>query len=311
MGERTTAALAAALSFSEPSHGRVRSGMLNRSTVTDPYHGENLVLMLQLFLVCALLGIVAGLLGGALGLGGGAVIVPALLLIFNLMAFDPTVVVHMAIATSLGAIVATAISATRTHLRQNNLRWPLAIPLMVGVSGGALLGAVVADYLPGDVLVRFFGIFLILVAVQMFSGRKISDQDTAHSSLPGKARLVISGVLIGILSAMFGIGGGSITVPLLTHFRVIMREAVAVSAACGLPIALFGCLGFIITGWNNPALPPGSIGYVYMPALLGIASTSYFFARQGALLAQRLPAQLLRQIFAVVLLLVGLRLVMT
>ncbi len=112
--------------------------------------------------------------------------------------------------------------------------------------------------------------------------------------------------MIGWASAIFGIGGGSLTVPFLTWRSLPMQQAVATSSACGLPIAIASAVGFMVLGWHEPQLPPHSVGYVYLPAMVGIAVTSMFFARYGARLAHRLSPRLLKRLFAALLFCVGL-----
>ena len=264
--------------------------------------------MLQLLIIFASLGVVAGLLAGALGLGGGVVIVPALLLVFHLLGFDPAVLVQAAVATSLATIVVTSVSSVRSHHQQGNVRWPLVFRLGAGIVVGAFVGGLLAGNMPGALLARFFGVFAILVSLQMlFSGGGANDQ--RPEKVWPTSLLVASGSVIGLVSSMFGIGGGSMTVPLLNALRVKMQQAVAVSAACGLPIAVAGGLGFVLVGWGDERLPTGSVGFIYLPAVLAIVLTSYPMARVGARLAHRLPATTLRRGFAVVLMLIGLRLV--
>ncbi|MNN68782.1 Sulfite exporter TauE/SafE [compost metagenome] len=128
----------------------------------------------------------------------------------------------------------------------------------------------------------------------------------ASRDVPGKPGLTLAGAVIGWASAIFGIGGGSLTVPFLTWRSVPIQQAVATSAACGLPIAAASALSFMVLGWNETHLPPWSLGFVYLPALVGIAVTSMFFARFGARLAHRLSPRLLKRLFALLLLAVGL-----
>jgi len=255
------------------------------------------------FLIYPLLGIFAGLLSGLLGVGGGIVVVPVLILTFKSLEFPPEVLTHLAVGTSLATIIFTSVSSVRNHHRNAAVLWPLVLWLGLGMLVGALLGAVVADALKGRVLEFLFGVFAEVIAVQMAFGLK----PKAGRSLPGKLMLSVSGVVIGTISAVFGIGGGSLTVPLLSWCNVRIQQAVGTSAACGWPIALSGTLGFVLTGWDEP-VPPGSLGYVYLPALLGIALTSIIFAKWGAEYAHRLPDAKLKKIFAAVLAVVGLKL---
>lgn len=255
----------------------------------------------MIFLLYLLVGIVAGVLAGLFGVGGGTIIVPALLLCFQWQAVPAGLQTHLAIGTSLATIVITSISSTLAHHRAGAVRWPVALWLTPGIAAGVWGGAFVAAALPGEQLQRLFGVFAWLIAAQMWFGW----QPSGHSEVPGKGGLTLAGAVIGGVSALFGIGGGSLTVPFLSWCRVRMQEAVATAAACGFPIALVGALGYAYQGWSQAGLPPHSAGFVYLPALLGIAITSLPCARVGARLAHRWPAATLKKVFAGFLLLIG------
>lgn len=251
-----------------------------------------------------LLGCISGTLAGLLGVGGGLVIVPALIFLFHQQGFSDALTTHMAVGTSLATIVLTSISSVRVHHAHRAVQWRLFRYLSTGIVTGALLGAVIAHALQATVLQAVIGLFAMLVSAQMAFDLK----PKAQRALPGKPALWASGNGIGLLSSLFGIGGGSITVPLLTYFSVPIQQAVATSAACGLPIALAGSVGFVLTGWSQAELPAGSLGYVYLPAFMGIVASSVFFAILGARLAHRLPAAVLKKLFALLLLGVGVQL---
>ncbi len=248
-------------------------------------------------------GAVAGLLGGLLGIGGGLVIVPFLVFSFQAQKFAPEVATHMAIATSLATIIFTSISSVKAHHERGAVRWDLARLLVPGIVLGTLLGAQIAHLLPGRTLQLIIGIFALVMSLQMFLDWKPGGDKTA--TLPGSRGLLAAGGVIGLASALFGIGGGSLTVPWLSYHAVRMQEAVATSSACGLAIALAGTLGFIIVGWNTENLPSGALGYVYLPAFVGISVTSIIFARLGVRLAHHLPAATLKKVFAGLLVIVG------
>lgn len=254
-------------------------------------------------------GVVAGLLAGTLGLGGGVVIVPALLMIFPLMNFPNAILGQLAVATSLATVVVTSISAIRIHHRLGAVRWPVALPMAVGILLGAFTGAFFASAMTSDMLVRLFGGFAMVVSAQMALSSRYATV-VGEERLPGKLGLALVGAVIGTFSSMFGIGGGSLTVPFLSACRLRMQQAVAISAVCGLPIAIGGGLGFVLAGWQHPDLPNGSVGFVYLPAAAGIVLTSFPAARVGARLAHRLPATTLKRVFAVALFLIGLKLVL-
>ena len=251
---------------------------------------ENLSLYLAL-------GAFAGTIAGLLGVGGGLIIVPVLAFIFTRQGVAPAVLMHLAVGTSLATIVFTAISSVRAHHRRGAVQWRLFAQLVPGIVIGAGFGALVADALPSDTLRTVFGVFELLVAAQL--GFALLPE--AHRGLPGRFGMGLAGTVIGGVSAVIGIGGGSLTVPFLVWCSVRMQQAVATSAACGLPIALAGALSFVAVGWHTPGLPVWSSGFLYWPALAGIVATSMLFAPLGARLAHRLPAATLKRFFALFL----------
>lgn len=259
--------------------------------------------LLVLFAVYLLLGAFAGVLAGLFGIGGGLIIVPVLIFSFGLQGISTEVAAHLAVGTSLATIVFTSISSIRSHHQRGAVRWDIFRPMMVGIAVGAVLGAWTASLLSGAALELIIGVFVILVGLKMLLG--VDPKESRP--LPGKTGLGSAGGVIGWASAIFGIGGGTLTVPYLSWCSVRMQQAVATSAACGLPIAIAGALANIGTGWGQPALPDYSVGFIFVPALLGIVLTSVPFARVGAMLAHRLDARLLRRLFALLLLVVGAR----
>ena len=210
---------------------------------------------------------------------------------------------HMALGTSLAIIMLTSLSSIRAHHQRSAVLWSVCGRLTPGIVLGALSGAVVADALPGPVLKPVFGIFELLVALQMWLGVRPSLQ----RNLPDWPGMSVAGWVIGSVSAIVGIGGGTLTVPFLTWCRIGIHNAVATSAACGLPIAVAGTLGFIATGWNETGLPDMSSGYVYWPAFAAVAITSMLFAPLGARLAHALPPNRLKKFFAIFLAILGVR----
>lgn len=259
--------------------------------------------MLAIIILYLLLGALAGTMAGLFGIGGGLVIVPVLIFSFGLQGISPEVAAHLAVGTSLATIVFTSISSIRTHHQHGAVRWDIFRPMTAGIVIGAVLGAWTAASLSGPVLETIIGIFVILVALKMI----FEVNPKPGRGVPGHAGLGVAGGLVGWASAIFGIGGGTLTVPYLSWCNVRMQQTVATSAACGFPIAIAGAVGNVWTGWQHPELPDLSVGFIYLPALVGIVATSVFFARLGARLAHRLDGRLLKRIFAVVLVIVGLR----
>ncbi|HHM05080.1 MAG TPA: sulfite exporter TauE/SafE family protein [Gammaproteobacteria bacterium] len=247
------------------------------------------------------LGAFAGLVAGLLGVGGGLIIVPVLTGVFVSQGLPETAIMHLAVGTSLATIVFTSLSSIRAHHRHGAVRWPVVAGLAPGIVGGAWGGAALAEALPGALLRGLFGLFEFYVAVQML----LNIKPRPSRGLPRGVGLMGAGSLIGALSTLVGIGGGTLTVPFLLWCNVPAREAIATSAACGLPLALAGSLGFIVAGWNAPDLPAASLGYVYLPALAGVVVASVFFAPLGAHLTHKLPAPHIKRAFAGLLLMLS------
>lgn len=249
------------------------------------------------------LGAFAGTLAGLFGIGGGLLIVPVLIFSFGLQGVSSEIAAHLAVGTSLATIVLTSVSSIRSHHNREAVRWDIVRAMAVGIVIGAALGAITASMLTGASLELVIGIFVILVAIKML----LDISPKPGRDVPGKAGLGVAGAGIGWASAIFGIGGGTLSVPFLSWCNLRMQIAVGTSAACGFPIALAGALANVGTGWNHPELPPMSLGFIYLPAFAGIVLTSVPFARVGANLAHRLDAALLKKIFAIFLILVGIR----
>ncbi len=228
-----------------------------------------------------LTGIFSGLLAGLLGLGGGVLIVPSLILVFGHLGFTSEWIAHLAVGSSLATIIGTGGASALAHHRRGAVRWDLVLMLAPGIVLGAWAGAAIAGLLPQEWLQRLFGVFLLYVGARMLLPRAEIHTVTA----PSPQGLTTAGTGIGALSALVGIGGGTLTVPYLVKSGLTMRQAVASSSACGLPIALAGAIGFMITGWGREGLPGMSTGFVYWPAVLGILVTSMPMAPIGARLA--------------------------
>jgi uncharacterized membrane protein YfcA len=251
-------------------------------------------------------GAVAGLLAGLLGIGGGLVIVPALAALFSLRGFPADDLMHFAIGTSLATIVPTSIVSLLAHQRRGGIHWQAVRGLAPGIVPGALGGAWLAGQITSPGLRLLFGGFELLVALQLLAGR----QPAAHQPLPGASRLGLAGGVIGAVSALLGIGGGTLTVPFLVWNRVDILRAVATAAACGLPIAIAGAAAFAAGAAGRGGTPPGlHTGFIYWPAVAGIVSSSILTAPFGARLAHYLPKPVLQRTFALVLALIGLRMV--
>lgn len=252
-------------------------------------------------------GAFAGLLAGLLGVGGGLIIVPVLAISFAAQGIAGEVQMHLAVGTSLASIIFTSLSSVYAHHRRGAVLWPAFRAMTPGIVFGALTGAVIARWLPTLSMRYLFGAFEIFVALQM----ALSLKPAPHRALPGTLAMSSAGAVIGGLSALVGVGGGTLTVPFLLWCNVTMQRAIATSSACGLPIAAAGAVGFVVNGWDHAQLPPWSSGYLYWPALIGIATASVLFAPLGARLAHNLPTVVLKRFFSLLLLGLAIRMLST
>jgi len=248
-------------------------------------------------------GIFAGLTAGLFGVGGGIVVVPVLVFAFEAQGFSADTLTHLAIGTSLATIVFTSISSIWSHHKRDGVLWNICRPMSLGLCVGAILGVWTVSQIDGFLLKKLFGIFVLFVACSMI----VKKGDRGDKPLVSASIFSFMGVFVAWVSAIFGIGGGTLTVPFLSRFKIEMKYVVGTAAACGFPIALVGALSNMYLGQSVQGLPEMTIGYVYLPALLGITMTSVLFAKVGASYAHRLPSILLRKLFACSLLLVGTR----
>jgi hypothetical protein len=255
------------------------------------------------YLFYLMIGSIAGLISGLFGLGGGAIIVPLLIFSFIARGMPDQIITHLAIGTSLSTIIFTALSSIYTHHQKQAIRWDIVRTLVPGILLGGLIGGLFAISLDGILLQLLFGGFLILAALQLL----LYTPTVGVRSLPNTLGMSASGSFIGSVSAVFGIGGGTLTVPLLSFFGVKIHQAVGTAAACGLPIALAATLAYASSSVDGIAMPEASLGFVFLPALLGIIVASLPCARLGALLAHKVDAQKLRKAFAWVTMGLGIR----
>lgn len=255
------------------------------------------------FLIYLAVGVFVGFFAGLLGIGGGSVMVPILSLIFIKLGYSNDHVIHMALATSMATIVPGAYASTRTHHAHGAVNWQVVKKMTPGILMGTLLGTVVAYFSSTAFLKYFFVGFILFLAAQLL----FSIKPQANRALPQATGLAAFGALMGVVSSLAGIGGAVLTISLLTWCNVKIHEAIGTSAAIGFPIALAGTLGYVATGMMDHDLPPWSLGYVYLPAFVGIAITSFLVAPWGAKLAHKLPVPVLKKIFMVFLVVLAIK----
>lgn len=260
--------------------------------------------LLGLAAALGLTGLVAGVLAGLLGVGGGIVIVPVLYHLFTLLGIDESVRMHMAVGTSLATIIPTSIMSSRSHRRRGSLDLGLIRRLLPGVVAGVLAGSFASRYLSGSTLTTVFAVMALLVSLHMaFKPEGLA----LGQGLPGPLGSTLLGGGIGGLSTLMGIGGGTLSVPILSALRVPMHTAVGTGAMMGMVISIPGALAFLLNGLGAPMRPPLSLGYVNLLGFALIVPATLTTTGWGARLAHSLDARRLRQVFAAFLALTSLR----
>jgi uncharacterized membrane protein YfcA len=247
------------------------------------------------------IGALAGIMGGLLGISGGVVTVPSLFFLFQWLGMPQSVTMHIAIGTSLAAMVVNGAAASWFHNARGTVRWSLIKQMAPGLVIGSIIGAVVANWLSTTILEMVFGAFLCLLALHFFKKAKPHKDD---ARLPGSPLLTLISAGIAALSNVLGIGGGIITVPVLMHYRIASTQAIACSAATGFIISLMGALAYLYVGWGQNTVPMAA-GYLYLPAFVIVSLSTVFAARFGVKLAYYFSPALIRRIFACALLAIG------
>lgn len=247
-------------------------------------------------------GVFSGIAAGLLGIGGGAIIVPALATALAWLGYDPDVVMHVAVGTSLAIIVPTGIMSARAHFARGALDMVTLRLWAPFIVAGTLVGGLMAGLFSGDVLRIVFAVMAFVIAINIV----FSFQTRLMGHLRGsKATHRTAALVVGYISALMGIGGGSLSVPTLVAFGTPIHRAVGTSAAIGVAIAIAGTIGYVISGWGVAAMPPLSLGYVNLVALALVGLLAALTAPLGASLAHRLKPQTLKYVFAIFLVAVG------
>lgn len=262
--------------------------------------------MTEVMIYILALGAFVGIIAGLFGVGGGLIIVPVLSAILLEQDVPLEHAIHIAVGSSLATIILTSLSSVRAHHKRDAVDWLIFRTMVPGIIIGALVGAGIAALLDSPGLASLFGIFEICVSMYLF----FSPTPEPRAAQIDRPLLYGASLVIGAISSLLGIGGGTMTVPFLTWNRIRMQNAVATASACGIPIAIAGMVGFIITGWGKEGLPAYSSGYVYWPAVGLIAITSVSMAPLGAHLAHSLSPQRLKKYFAFLLLILGIRMLL-
>jgi uncharacterized membrane protein YfcA len=266
----------------------------------------NLLALWPLVVGLSATGLVSGIAAGLLGIGGGVIIVPAVAFALETMGYSGDVAQHVAVASSLSIIIPTGIQSARSHYKRGAVDLTILRLWAPFVLVGCLVGGLMARWFAGDVLRIVFGIMAIFIAINVITPFQARLMGHLKGS-PTTHRVAAS--VVGYVSALMGIGGGSLSVPTIVAFGETMHMAVGTGAAIGVFIAIGGTLGFVISGWGVPDLPPLSLGYVNLIALALVGGFAALTAPVGVALAHRLDQKTLKYVFAAFLVVVGLNMI--
>jgi len=236
-----------------------------------------------------------GFLAGMLGIGGGALQIPLLVWLFEAQGLPRDHIVHLAVGTGMATILFTSLSSTRAHAARGAVRWDVVKGMTPGILVGGLVGSLVASSIPRFVFAVLFVATVYAAGLNMLFERTPNPTRT----LPGPAGIFAAGATISGVSAFAAVGGAFMSVPFMMWCNVPMIHAIGTAAAIGFPIAVAGTVGYVAGGWGAPGLPPWSVGYVYLPALVGVTIASMAVAPLGVMVAHRTPTRVLRKVFAV------------
>ena len=262
--------------------------------------------MLSLLIICLIAGGVGAILQGMIGIGTGIIIIPLLTFLLPNYGIPQSIAVHMALATSLAAIVLNSLSALISHHKRGNVQWALFKKIIIFSLFGSFAGAFLASFISGYYLERIFGVFMISLASYMFLKKSAIDQSNIIPS-PSLRTIITGGFSIGFVGSVIGTGGGALMIPFLHTLKVKMRHAIGTTTLICLPVAAIGAITYIFTGLSKVPLSVPSLGYLYWPALLAISASGTICAPLGARLASVLPANILKNLFAACMVLVGLK----
>lgn len=253
------------------------------------------------------LGIIAGTLSGLLGIGGGVIVVPGFIWLFAYQGISDSIIMHVAAGTSLAAMIVTAGCSLYAHYRRGAIFGAILYLMIPFLIIGTTAGAILAHFTHSYILKILFGLLLLAISAKEFFSEAEKTTQPLKNYL-GKYGVMAGSSVIGMLSGLLGVGGGTVMIPFLGYCGITLRNAVSISVVCGLIVALIGTVTFILLGAHQPNLPPDSIGYVYLPACIGVSIGSPLFAFLGTMLHHRLKVTVLKKIFSVFLMVVGIRL---
>ena len=263
---------------------------------------EPLLITLGMYLA---LGVGAGFISGLLGAGGGLVVVPGLMLLFEHQStISMAIAMHIAVGTSLATMIPVAARSLIAHMKHKVRFYTIYKSMAPSLIVGVIAGSILAHFIHSRALEIIFGLFVLVMALTLLMQRKVHEDHEVHR-LPGIFGMSLAGGFVGIQSGMLGVGGSAFSVPFLTHHGVRMHVAVVVSIAIAMTVSVIGTLLFIITGWHAPGAPQYCLGYIYLPAWIGLSIGGIFVAPLGAKISHYISAHTLKICFALFLFVVS------
>ncbi|MGQ0286455.1 sulfite exporter TauE/SafE family protein [Pasteurellaceae bacterium 22721_9_1] len=259
--------------------------------------------MITLFLICLVVGCLAGFLAGLFGIGGGLVIVPVLVHLLPMVGVPEHMLMKVALGTSFATIIITGASSAYNHYKVGNIIWQSLKVFAPVVMVSTYIASLFVSKLPKEYSSKIFAVLVVYLATKMILSVKLKTGNKPFTTTSA----VVGGSLIGLASSGAGIGGGSFIVPFLNARGYEMRQAIGSSSFCGMLLATAGVASYIYSGWGNTEMPEWSIGYIYLPAVLGITLTSMFTTKIGVRTATRLPVPTLKRYFAVFLIIMAIK----
>lgn len=261
--------------------------------------------MLHFPLIYIAFGALVGVWAGLLGAGGAVILVPLLHVTLAWQGVDPSHIHHMAIATTMANILFTSSMATFAHHKRGAVPWKTVIWMVPGILAGSFLGSYATTYIQAAPLTLAFGVFLLYAGSQMW----VPIKPKASRHMPGVSGQIAMGFAIGAVSGLLGIGGAALTTIALLVCGLPLLQVIAASGAFGFFIAVAGCIGYALTAWNHPGLPAYSLGFIYLPALVGLVPASMLLAPVGVRLSHTLPQRTLRRVMGTFLLVMAARMI--
>lgn len=260
---------------------------------------------IHIILLLILTGSCAGFLAGLLGLGGGIIVIPITLWVLELQGLHADNTHHIAIGTSFGVMMFTTLTSVWAQHKRKAIIWSIVKLIVVGTAIGTLIGSTIASYISGKNLQILFVLFCYIIAARTFLQKQPQAATTIPTTLPKPAVLSGAGFGMGVISSLLGIGGGVMNVPFLLFYNVPMKNAVGISSAISFCVSIFGFVSYVYFGLSDNNLPPYSLGYCNVPIMACLAVATIIFAPLGVKMAHKLPAPILKKIFATLVLVVG------